>query len=385
MNAQDFSYEPDRKLLRRCRGLAATGILVLAAGMLVSPQRAWLNFLLVSYYLLGAGLAGLVWIALQYVSGANWSTALRRVPEALSGVLPMGVAGILLLLIFHPRLYPWVGGGGLAGFKHWWLTLPFVRLRAVVYLAGWLIFAAAMVRASRRQDANGDLRYTRRNIRLSAAFLVLFAVTFWLASSDWIMSLEPQWYSTIFGFYNFAGLFLSGLALITLALIWLRRHSPLRYIVTNHHLHDLGKLLFAFSTFWAYLWFSQYMLIWYANLPDETAYYLERLHGYWQPLFVLNLALNWVVPFFALLPRSNKQNPGVLVKVCLVVLAGRWLDLYLMIMPAFSPVPRIGLWELGAVAALLGVFALAFFAALRHAALIPLRDPYLSESLHHHA
>ena len=385
MNAQDFSFEPDRKLLRRLKVLTAVGAGVLVIGMFVAPQRAWLNFLLASYYLLSVGLAGSVWIALQYVSGANWSTALRRVPEAISGVLPYAAVAMLLLLILHPRLYPWVGASDLTGFKHWWLALPFFRLRAVLYIAGWLGFAAAMVRASRRQDADGDLRYTRRNIRLSAAFLVFFALSFWLASSDWIMSLEPEWYSTIFGFYNFAGLFLSGLALITLSLIWLRRHSPLKYIVTNHHLHDLGKLLFAFSTFWAYLWFSQYMLIWYANLPDETAYYIRQLHGYWQPLFILNLALNWAVPFFALLPRTNKQSAAVLAKVCLVLLAGRWLDLYLMIMPTFSPVPRIGLWELGGAAALFGAFALAFFAALRSAALIPLRDPYLSESLHHHA
>ncbi|HEX6906529.1 MAG TPA: hypothetical protein VF154_07985 [Terriglobales bacterium] len=385
MNAQDFSFEPDRKLLRRLKGLAAVGAVVLVIGMLVAPQRAWLNFLLASYYLLGVGLAGLVWMALQYVSGANWSTALRRVPEAITGVLPYGVAAMLLLLVLHPRLYPWVGARDLSGFQHWWLALPFFRVRAVLYIAGWLAFAAAMVYASRRQDEDGDIGYTRRNIRLSAAFLVFFALSFWLASSDWVMSLEPKWYSTIFGFYNFAGLFLSGLAVITLALIWLRRHSPLKYIVTSHHLHDMGKLLFAFSTFWAYLWFSQYMLIWYANLPDETVYYLQRLHGYWQPLFVLNLALNWIVPFFALLPRSNKQNTGVLVKVCLVLLAGRWLDLYLMIMPAFSPAPRIGLWELSGVAALVGVFVLGFFAALRRAALIPLRDPSLSESLHHHA
>ena len=385
MNAQDFSFELGRKPLRRLQAIAVVGAVVLVIGFFVAPQRAWLNFLLASYYLLGVALAGSVWIALQYVSSANWSTALRRVPEAITGVLPYGVAGLLLLLILHPRLYTWVGAGDLAGFKHWWLALPFFRLRAVLYIAGWLGFSAAMVRASRRQDKDGNLRYTRRNIRLSAAFLVFFAVSFWLASSDWIMSLEPQWYSTIFGFYNFAGLFLSGLAVITLALIWLRRHSPLQYIVTNHHLHDMGKLLFAFSTFWAYLWFSQYMLIWYANLPDETVYYLQRLHGYWQPLFVLNLALNWVVPFFALLPRANKQNTGVLVKVCLALLAGRWLDLYLMIVPASSPAPHIGLWEVGAAAALFGGFALGFFAALRRAALIPLRDPYLSESLHHHA
>ncbi|HKS76773.1 MAG TPA: hypothetical protein VJQ82_26390 [Terriglobales bacterium] len=390
MNAHNFTFEPKGKIVRRLQLLAGLGAATLVAGLFVAPQRIWPNLLLVSYYLLGLALAGMAWIAIQYVSGAHWSTALRRVPEAMVGVLPLGALGIIAILILHPSLYPWIGGvhveGDAPGFKLMWLSLPFFRIRAVVYLLGWLGFAWAMLRISRQQDFDGEMSHTRRSIALAALFLVFFGVTFWLASFDWIMSLEPEWYSTIFGFYNFAGAFLSGLATLALLLVWLHGHSPLKNVIREQHLHDVGKLLFAFSTFWAYLWFSQYMLIWYANLPDETVYYVRRLHGFWQPLFVLNLFLNWVVPFFALLPRMNKQRAGILVRVSIVLLAGRWLDLYLMIMPPFSGgKPHIGIWEIGLAAGLVGAFGLGFLAALGRAPLVPVRDPYLTESLHYHA
>jgi hypothetical protein len=390
MNEQDFRFQPKAKVVARMQLLAGIGAATLVAGLWFAPQRTWLNLLLVSYYLLGLALGGLVWIALQYVSGAHWSTALRRVPEAMAGVLPFGMVGILCVLILRPSLYTWTRGwhveGDATGFKLIWLSLPFFRIRALVYLLGWLGFSWAMLRISRQQDSDGELRHTLHNTRMSAVFLVFFGVTFCLASFDWIMSLEPEWYSTIFGFYNFAGAFLSGLATLALSLVWLQRHSPLRSVIREQHLHDVGKLLFAFSTFWAYLWFSQYMLIWYANLPEETIYYIRRLHGFWQPLFVLNLVLNWVVPFFALLPRMNKQRTGILVRVSIVLLAGHWLDLYLMIIPAFSGgKPHIGIWEVGLAAGLVGVFSLAFFAALRRAPLVPVRDPYLAESMHYHA
>jgi hypothetical protein len=390
MNARDFIFEPKEKVVRRLQVLTGIGATTLVAGLYLAPQRIWPNLLLVSYYLLGLALAGMTWIAIQYVSGAHWSTALRRVPEAIVGVLPLGALGIVSILIFHPSLYPWTAGvhveGDAPGFKLMWLSLPFFRIRAVVYLLGWLAFAWAMLRLSRQQDSDGALSHTRRSTTLAALFLVFFGVSFWLASFDWIMSLEPEWYSTIFGFYNFAGAFLSGLATLALLLVWLQGHGPLRSVIRDQHFHDVGKLLFAFSTFWAYLWFSQYMLIWYANLPEETVYYVRRVQGFWQPLFVLNLFLNWVVPFFALLPRMNKQRAGILVRVSIVLLAGRWLDLYLMIAPPFSGgKPHIGVLEIGVVAGLVGVFGLGFFAALRRAPLVPVRDPYLAESLHYHA
>ena len=390
MNASDFTFQPNPLAIRRAQILTVIGGLTLLAGIYFAPQRIWLNLLLISYYLLGLALAGAVWITLQYVSGAHWSTALRRIPEAMATLLPIAALGIIAVLIFKTSLYPWTNGfaseGAAIGFKRAWLSLPFFRLRAIFYLLGWVGFVWALLRVSRSQDQDGDLRHTQSSIRLAAAFLVFFGITFCLASFDWIMSLEPEWSSTIFGFYNVAGLFVSGLAALVLLLVWLQQSSPMRSIITQQHLHDLGKLLFGFSTFWAYLWFSQYMLIWYANVPEETIYYIRRLHGFWQPLFVLSLFLNWVVPFFALLPRLNKQRPAVLVRVSIVLLAGRWLDLYLMIMPPFSGGrPHVGIWEIGLAAGLAGVCFLGLLAGLRKAPLLPVRDPYLLESLHYHA
>ena len=266
---------------------------------------------------------------------------MRRVPEAMAGVLPSAALGIsrysdssAVALSLDQWLH---SDGGAIGFKHIWLSLPFFRVRAVFYLLGWLGFIWAILRTSRRQDADGDLKHTRtrtlawrpRSSSSSGSRSVLPALT---GSCLWSRSGTAR----SSDFYNIAGHFVSGLATLALLLVWLQRQSPLKDVIAEQHLHDVGKLLFAFSTFWAYLWFSQYMLIWYANLPDETIYYIRRLHGFWQPLFVLNLVLNWVVPFFALLPRMNKQRVGILVRVSIVLLAGRWLDLYLMIMPPFS-------------------------------------------------
>ena len=185
-------------------------------------------------------------------------------------------------------------------------------------------------------QAAREERHTRENARLSAVFLVVFGFTFWLAGYDWIMSLEPHWYSTIFAVYQFAGLVLSGLAMITILAIWLEKQGPLKGALTHEHLHDLGKLLFAFSTFWMYIWFCQYMLIWYANIPEETVHYVHRLHGFWEPVFLLNFLLNWAVPFLVLLHVPAKRSRSMMLKVCWVILVGRWVDLYLMIMPPIA-------------------------------------------------
>ena len=241
------------------------------------------------------------------------------------------------------------------------------------------------MRTSRAQDRSGAAALTSRNVRLSVAFVIVFALSFWLASVDWIMSLEPDWYSTIFGVYNFAGLFASALALIVLVVLWMRRMGELADFVTDEHLHDLGKLLFAFSTFWMYIYFSQYMLIWYANIPEESTYYVRRREPSWVPLFYLNVALNWVVPFLALLSRPAKRT-RVLAWVAVVVLLGRWLDLYLMVWPAVVPgPPRLGLGEVGPLLAAAGLFVLAFERTFAQAPPVPLREPALAASLSYHS
>lgn len=389
MTSSEFTFTAPNALLNKLRLLGMAGVAILIAALFVAPDRGWVSMLLVSYYLVSLGLAGVVFIALQYVSGASWGVAFRRIPEAMSALIPLGGVGILSVLLFHPEMYAWARPEvqhELPAFKHFWLSLGFVRLRAIGYILLWVAFSVALLRGSSRQDSDGSFSHTRANIRKSAVFLVVFAITFWLASVDWIMSLEPEWASTIFGMYTFAGLFVSGLATITILLVWLQRRKPMNAVITHYHLHDCGKLIFAFSTFWMYLWFSQYMLIWYANLPEETVYYVQRLHGFWHPLFLLNLALNWVVPFFVLLPKRNKQSPGVLMKVAITLLVGHWLDLYLMIAsPIVRVQPRIGIWELGCIAAAISVFGLSFFAAFRRVPAIPIQDPYLPESVEYHA
>ncbi len=391
MNLDSLRFHPPKLLVLRMKLLMLAGVITLALGMAVAPRRVWANLLLLSFYFVGLCLGGLVLIAIQYASSAHWGIALRRVPEAMGRLLPVGGLGVLTVVLAYPQLYSWTQPAGKVAeaepvFRHWWLSLPFFRGRAVVFLLVWLLFAWGLLRNSLLQDRNGDAALTRRNGRLSALFLVVFAVTFWLASYDWVMSLEPEWSSTIFGAYNFAGMFLSALAVTTIVVVWLQSRSPLSEVIRRDHLHDLGKLLFAFSTFWMYLWFSQYMLIWYANIPEETGYFVERQHGYWAPLMVLNLFLNWVIPFLVLLPRGNKQSPGVLVRISVVLLLGRWLDLYLMILPPFSAAaPAIGPIEIGLAAGAAGLFGYGLFAALKQAPLVPARDPHLEESLHYHA
>lgn len=375
----------------RLFGLAgAAGAVVLAAGVVAGVDRAWAGWLLASTGVVTTGLAGLLFVAILYASGASWGVAFRRVPEALSAAIFFGGAALLALVVFAPYGYPWTHGhefhgGELANFKRAWLWWPFFAARAVVYVLVWTAFARAILRHSRRQDEDADASRSTRNVRLSVAFLVAFAVTFSLASFDWIMSIEPEWYSTIFGIYNFAGLFSSGLASVVLLAVWLRR-GPLRHVVNEQHLHDLGKLLFAFCTFWMYIWFSQYMLIWYANLPEETSYYITRTRGAYKLLFSVNMVLNWVVPFFALLRRGPKKRSELIVKVAVVVLIGRWLDLYMMIVPPFSPEgPPFGVWEISAILTMVGVTVWVAIRAVGRAALVPINDPRLDESLHYHA
>jgi hypothetical protein len=369
--------------------LAAIGGITAAAGAFLAPGRMWAGWLLVAYYLLGIGLAGLCFIAIHYVSGATWSIAIRRVAEGLAGTLALPIAMLAILFVVYPQLYAWTSDEALAlgtdramAFKRFWLSRPFFLGRGAVYAAVWLLFALGLRTRSRRQDSDGDPRWTRANVRLSAAFLVLFGVTMTLASFDWLMSLEHHWVSTIFGVYNFAGLFQSGLAAIIIVTLWLERAGPLKNVVNDDHLHDLGKLLFAFSVFWAYIWFSQYMLIWYTNIPEEASYFVRRGQAGWFPIFLLNVVLNGVIPFFVLLRRDAKRHRSVLVAVTGVILVGRWIDLYLMIFPSVAGGrPTLGLSELGLTMGGVGVFGLALGAVLKTAPAVPVADPELLDSL----
>ncbi len=372
--ADATTFQPPRRLLRVLQGLAVLGGVTLAAGLVLAPQRAWANVLLAGNYLVGLALGGLVLVALHYVTGARWSAPLRRPMEALAAALPVAGVALLVVLLLKPSLYSWTGPAPAgaeepSALRAFWLSRPFFLLRALAYLAVWLAFAAALVRATRRQDETGDPAPTTRILRLSAGFLVAFGVTCWLSSDDWLMSLEPDWSSTIFAVYNFAGFFLSALAAVTLLAVWLRRAGPLRGVTTDQ-LHDLGTLLFAFSSFWMYTWFCQYLLIWYTNHPEETAYFERRQDGAWPALVLLAVVLNWAIPFAVLLFRPAKCRPAILAAVCLIILAGRWVDLFVMIFPSQGEaLARPGVAEAGIALGAVGVGTLAVLRSLSRAPL----------------
>ncbi len=386
MNASSSQLKFPEGMGPLLKALVVAGTLAFVVSLFRAPARAWADLLIVSYLLLQISLAGIFFVALQYVTGAAWSVGLRRIPETMALLLPLGAAGMAVILIFHPQVYSWAStmpGEPLAGFKRVWLDLAFFRARSAVYLGSWLIFVAAIVRRSRRQDTDGDILHTRRNVRLSGGFLVVLALTLIPASFDWMMSLEPRWSSTVFAFYDFAGLFVGGLAALVLLAAAVERLAPGKFTLTDLHRYDLGKLLFAFSTFWGYLWFCQYMLIWYANVSDEARFYVHRTQGAWGKLFLLNLLLNWTIPFLVLLQRRAKETTRVLVAVALVILAGRTLDLYLLIYPAavgYGPV--FGPYEFGMISGAAALFALMFARVANQAPLVPCRDPYLLEQLH---
>ncbi len=355
--------------------LTLAGAVLLAIAAAVNPARAWANLLLLSFYLVTLGLGGALFIALTNVCGASWNVAFRRVPEAMTGLLP--IAGVLLLATLALRLlqYAWHSHGpdgpGTFWFKELWLTTNFFAFRAVGYVLLWIILTRWMVAGSRHQDNLAHPATARLNTRVSVVFLAVFAITISLAGIDWIMALEPMWFSTMWGVYQFSGLVMATLAVMIMACIGLRRLGPLAGAFTDDHLHDLGKLLLGFSCFWMYIWFSQYMLIWYSNIPEETSYFVLRLHTAWAPLVVGSLVLNWVIPFFVLLPRRSKRSETIMLRVAVVVLIGRWLDLSIMIFPPVTgPTPRFGLPEVAGIASLCGLAGWLF---LRR---YPLRPPY---------
>jgi hypothetical protein len=366
-------------------GLLAVGVAAAALGIATDPQRAWPDLLLNGFYVMALALAGMVFIALQYLSGASWSANIRRIPEALSGALPIAALPILALFFGREWLYPWSRPGGYeTGARALYLSVPFFFGRMALFVALWLLFARRLRSLSLQQDAEPSPIHHRRLVRWSAGFIVVFAISFALASFDWLMTLVPHWGSTMFAVYSFAGLFVGGVAAITLTVVLLVERGELAGVVNENHLHDLGKLLFAFSIFWAYIWVSQYLLIWYGNLPEETPYYLARTNDKWIALFLLNLVVNWFVPFVVLMTRGAKRNRSVLKWMAILILAGRWLDLYLAVMPQMMPAPSVTALDVLIVGGVGGAFFLAASHALNRAPLVPLNNPAFYDSLSHH-
>ncbi len=389
---QKFDFKPKYKLIIAL--LIVLGIATLVAGIIITEQhtdsRLWANVLLNTVYFISIALCGVVFIALHILGDSGWQVSIQRIPEAISSFLPVGSIFMFVILggmmFNYHHLYHWVHPDPhdeILQMKSVYLNVPFFTIRTVIYLAGWTAFAYLLRQTSVKEDTDKNVKYFNRSNVLAALFIVFFAITSSTSAWDWIMSLDPHWFSTLFGWYMFSGLLAGGTAVIILITLFLKSAGYLPH-VNNEHLHDLGKYLFGFSVFWAYLWFSQYMLIWYGNIPEETIYFIERLERY-QTFFFLNLGINFAFPLLALMTRNSKRIPLILVIVSLVVFAGHWLDFYLLVMPGTSELhTHLGLIEIGMTLGFVGIFLYTVFRALTRAALVPKNHPYLKESLDYH-
>lgn len=369
----------------RAKALVFLGAMVALFGVWCAPERAWPNFLLNGFYITSLAVSAIFFLATQRLTGARWSASLRRIPEAFMLMMPVAVLLMLVLFLGRETLYSWTHPGALAGApaiagKVHYLQLPWMFVRAAGTFVLWGIFVWLFRKTSLEQD-----RTPKRNLILhehltlySTWFIPVFAVTFSLAAYDWLISLDSQWFSTMFAVYVFAGTFVQGIAAVALATVLLKEKGLFANSVSEHQLHDLGKMLFAFSTFWAYIWTCQYLLIWYGNIPEEISHYLKRTSGPWLYLFALNLIANWVVPFVVLLSVRAKCTPRVLKVICVLLLCGHWLDLYLLIMPSLWSAPKIGPFEIAIAAGYFALAYLLFTRNLSHAALVPVNDPILA-------
>jgi hypothetical protein len=370
--------------------LMFVGAATFAVMLMRDKDRAWYDYLVAYFYFFAIGIGGLFFTCLQHLTKAGWSVNVRRFCESFTAYLPVAFVGGLGLLFGAHTLYEWfdkakVDADELLLHKSAYLNPTFFVIRMVFFFAMWIFFAKKLVGFSLKQDETGEESLTTRTVPWSIAFLLTFALSFSLFGVDLLMSLNPHWFSTIFGIYLFAGLFQSTIASMILLIQYCMRKGWLTGFVNENHIHDLGKFLFAFTVFWAYIAYSQYMLIWYANMPEETVFYIPRVTGAWACVSGALLLFKFVVPFLALLSRRAKRNPAMLAAVCIMILIMQYVDLFWLIFPNLNAeevlfgLPEILIW---------GGFAGAFLFSVTHFlsrhSLVPIKDPRIAESLHHH-
>jgi hypothetical protein len=359
--------------------------------------RLLTNGLINSFFFFAIALGALFFMALQYATETAWYVSVKRIIEAIAGFLPYGIALMLVILLTLTfmnggHVYTWMDpemtdpashhyDSIIAG-KAAYLNKPFFWIRTVVYMAVYYIFWRGFRMRSLEEDKVGgtDIHFT--NYKKGALFLVFFAVFSSTSSWDWIMSIDVHWFSTLFGWYVFSGMWVSAMVVMVLLTLYLKK---LGYMpkVNDSHIHDLGKWAFAISFLWSYLWFSQFMLIWYSNIGEEVVYYMMRIENF-KVLYFSMFLINFAFPMLILMSRDAKRNAGILTFVGLIILVGHWLDVYIMISAgSLGANAKIGLLEIGMAVLILGAFIRIILMNLTKAPLSPVNHPFLDESLHH--
>ncbi len=355
-------------------------------------NKPWAALYVAAFFFFMIALGTLAFYAIQRAAQAGWSPVLFRVMEGITAyLLPGGliVIAILILSSMHfNHLFIWmdpevVAHDKLISGKKGFLNVPFFLIRAFFFLTGWTLYRYFSRKFSLAQDNSNDISNHKKNFRISAAFLVFYIVTESIMSWDWIMSIDPHWFSTLFGWYVFASMFVSGITTIALITIYLKSKGYLEF-VNDSHIHDLGKFMFAISIFWTYLWFSQFMLIWYSNIPEEVTYFITRIEDYNLPFFAM-VAMNFIFPLLILMNSDYKRVNYFIILAGIVILLGHYMDVFNMIMPsAVGNQWFIGAAEIGGFLFFLGLFIYIVFTEITKAPLKAKGDPYMGESERFH-
>ena len=352
-----------------------------------NPKQFFFSWLVSFLFFLSLALGGLFFVLIQYAAQGGWGIVLRRIGETIFSTIPVMAALFVPLLFGLHDLYEWSHADAaehdaLLRWKAPYLNVPFFLIRAALFFGIWSFIAVLYYRGSRGQDATGDPEVSARLRNFAGPAIIVLALTQTFASIDWIMSLTPHWYSTMFGVYFFAGSWVGFIALLSVVVPAMRGAGLLDTVISAEHLQDIGKFLFAFTAFWAYIAFSQFFLMWYANLPEETIFYKARMEGSWLTVSLFLLSGHFVAPFFYLMGRSVKRNGATLAVGGAWLLAMHFVDLYWQVMPTLHPEGfRPSLLDVAALLAVGGCFVAAASWLMRRQALVPLRDPRLAESL----
>ena len=355
-------------------------------------NKPWAALYVAAFFFFMISLGTLAFYAINRAAQVGWSPILFRVMEGITAyMLPGGLIVIFILFLsgLHlNHLFIWmdpevVSHDKIIAAKKGYLNVPFVLARGLFFLAGWSLYRYFSRKFSLAQDLAKDNKYHKKNFRISAAFLVFYIVTESIMSWDWIMSIDPHWFSTLFGWYVFASMFVSGISTIALVTIYLKSKGYLKE-VNDSHIHDLGKFMFGVSVFWTYLWFSQFMLIWYSNIPEEVTYFITRMEDYKLPFFGM-VVMNFIFPFLMLMNSDYKRMNTFIVTTGVVIIIGHYIDVFNMIMPsAVGDQWFIGITEIGGFMFFMGLFIYIVFNELTKAPLIAKGDPFYGESERFH-
>ncbi len=367
------------------------GLIAFFATYSGDQQRAWTCLLRSHFFFMGISVGALFFVAMSWITTSMWTATIRRVAESFTAYLPIAIVSTVLVFLGAHSLYSWtnpslVHGDPIIEGKSGYLNLTFFYIRAGVGLLGWLFFAKKLVGASLSSDQGGDFKKVYGMSRkVGIGFIAFFAISFSAMAFDQLMSLDPHFFSTMFGVYCFAGAYQAFFSMLAIVVIILRRTGYLKGIVNENHVHDIGKWMFAFTIFWAYTGFSQYMLIWYANLPEETGYFMLRFNHGWENISIALFIGRFFLPFFLLLPRGNKRCEELVFLVAIWCLFMHGFDLNWIIQPEFYPDgPRVGLPEVGVWLGFLGAFGLVVTRFLKKNNVVSIKDPMLPDAVNYH-